>query len=64
MLSKSNVAVFIISFLISVLGSFFGLLFCYKKDFPAGPSIVAILGGIFIIVSIYKLLSLAFVKKA
>src|SRR3982751_1824234 len=59
MLSKSNVAVFIISFLISVLGSFFGLLFCYKKDFPAGSSIVAILGGIFIIVSIYKLLTLA-----
>src|SRR3982751_934763 len=59
MLTKSNVAVFFISFVISVLGSFFGLLFCYKKDFPAGSSIVAILGGIFIIVSIYKLLTLA-----
>src|SRR6478672_6122554 len=50
MLAKNNVAVFIISFVISVLGSFFGLLFCYKKDFPACASIVAILGGIFIIV--------------
>jgi len=64
MLSKTNVGVFIISFVISVLGSFFGLLFCYKKDFPAGSSIVAILGGLFIIASIYKLLSLLFVKRA
>jgi len=64
MLSRTNVGVFIISFVISVLGSFFGLLFCYKNDFPAGSSIVAVLGAIFIIASIYKLLSLAFVKRA
>jgi len=64
MLAKNNLAVFIISFVISVLGSFFGLLFCYKKDFPAGASIVAILGGIFIVASICKLLSLAFVKSS
>jgi zinc/manganese transport system permease protein len=63
MLSKNNLAVFIISFIISVLGSFFGLLFCFKNDFPAGSSIVAVLGGIFFIVSIFKLLSLAFTKK-
>ena len=63
MLSKTNVGVFVISFLISVLGSFFGLLFCYKNDFPAGSSIVAVLGAIFFIASIYKLLSVAFAKR-
>jgi ABC-type Mn2+/Zn2+ transport system permease subunit len=40
------------------------LLFSYKKDFPAGSSIVAILGGIFILVSSYKMLSSAFTRKS
>lgn len=56
MLSKSNTVVFIISLVISVLASFFGLLLSFKKDFPAGSSIVAVLGGIFILASIYKML--------
>jgi ABC-type Mn2+/Zn2+ transport system permease subunit len=63
MLTKNNTVVFIIAFIISVLASFFGLLFSYKKDFPAGSSIVAILGGIFILVSVYKMLSSAFTRK-
>ena len=56
MLSKNNTVVFIIAVIISILGSFFGLLFSYKKDYPAGSSIVAILGGIFIAASIFKLI--------
>jgi zinc/manganese transport system permease protein len=63
MMSKSDLGVFIISFIVSVLGSFFGLYFSFHYDFPAGSSIVAILGGLFILASIYKLVSLAFVKK-
>ncbi len=55
MISKKDASVFIISLIISILASFFGLLFCYKKDFPAGSSIVAILGGIFILASLFKI---------
>lgn len=57
MLTKNNLAVFIIALIISILASFFGLLFSYKKDFPAGSSIVTILGVMFILTSAYKLLS-------
>ena len=57
MLTKNNIAVFIISFAISVLAGFFGLNFSFHYDFPAGSSIVAILGAIFILAAIYKLLT-------
>ena len=45
MLTKNNFAVFIIALIISVLASFFGLNFSFHYDFPAGSSIVAILGS-------------------
>jgi zinc/manganese transport system permease protein len=64
MLTKNNLAVFIIALVISVLASYFGLLFSYKKDFPAGASIVTILGGIFILASVYKMLSSVFTRKS
>src|SRR6266487_3738676 len=64
MLTKNNVAVFIISFVISILAGFFGLKFSFKKDFPAGSSIVAILGAIFILASLYKLIRSVFIKRA
>jgi len=63
MLTKNNLAVFIIALIISILASFFGLLFSFKKDFPAGSSIVAILGGIFILTSFYKMLSSVLRRK-
>jgi zinc/manganese transport system permease protein len=63
MLTKNNTAVFIIAFIISMLASFFGLNFSFHYDFPAGSSIVAILGGIFILVSCYKMLNSAFTSK-
>ena len=63
MLTKNNFAVFIIALIISVLASFFGLNFSFHYDFPAGSSIVAILGIIFILASVYKMLSSAFTRK-
>src|SRR6476620_8081197 len=56
MLSKKNSVVIILAILISILASFFGLDFSFHYDFPAGSSIVAVLGGIFILASIVKLI--------
>jgi ABC-type Mn2+/Zn2+ transport system permease subunit len=56
MLSKNNTVVFIIAIFISVLASFFGLDFSFHYDFPAGSSIVTVLGAIFILASIVKLI--------
>jgi len=64
MLSKSNAAVFLISSVISLLGGFFGLYFSFHYDFPAGSSIVAILGGIFILASVYRIIKSALIKPA
>jgi zinc/manganese transport system permease protein len=55
MLSKKDTAVFIISIVISLIASFLGLSFSFHYDFPAGSSIVAILGGIFILASLFKI---------
>ena len=63
MLTKNNLAVFIIALVISVLASFFGLSFSFHYDFPAGSSIVAILGVIFILASVYKMLTSGFTRK-
>src|SRR6478672_242353 len=55
MITKSKTAVLVISLLISVVGSFFGLNFSFHYDFPAGSSIVVVLGAIFILASIYRI---------
>lgn len=57
MLTKNNLLVLLISLLISVSGSFVGLNVSFHYDFPAGSSIVAVLGSIFILASLYKMLS-------
>jgi zinc/manganese transport system permease protein len=57
MLTKNKAGVLIISIIISILGSFFGLNFSFKYDFPAGSSIVVVLGGIFMIAALYKIIS-------
>lgn len=57
MISKNKIAVVIIAILISVAGGFFGLNFAFHYDFPAGSSIVAVLGGIFIVSASYKIIS-------
>jgi zinc/manganese transport system permease protein len=63
MLSKNNTVVFVISIIISVLASFFGLNFSFHYDFPAGSSIVTVLGGIFILASSYKIIQTLVMKK-
>jgi zinc/manganese transport system permease protein len=64
MLTKNNTLVFVYAFIISILAGFFGLNFSFHYDFPAGSSIVAILGGIFIFASAYKIIRSVIVKKA
>jgi zinc/manganese transport system permease protein len=56
MIARSNRKVVIIAMLVSFLGSFFGLNVSLHFDFPAGSSIVAVLGCIFILVAIIKLI--------
>ncbi len=64
MLSKSNTAILLISAVISVIASFLGLNFSFHFDFPAGSSIVAVLGAIFMLASLFKIIrSLAGSKK-
>ena len=63
MLARSNKAVVIIAMIISFLGSFFGLNVSFHFDFPAGSSIVAVLGSIFILVSMISLAKHFFLKK-
>ncbi len=55
MLAKGNLKVTIAAIVISILGAFFGLYVSYHYDFPAGSSLVAVLGGIFLIISIIYL---------
>ena len=63
MLSKNNTVVFIIAVIVSILASFLGLNFSFHYDFPAGSSIVAVLGGIFILASVVKLVKGFLFKK-
>ena len=56
MLARSNLSVVLIAMLISVLGGFFGLLFALHFDFPAGSSIVAVLGAIFALVALIRII--------
>ncbi|MEO6330492.1 MAG: metal ABC transporter permease [Ginsengibacter sp.] len=55
MITNNKGWVLVISLIISVLGGFFGLNFSFHYDFPAGSSIVVVLGGIFILASIYRI---------
>jgi len=56
MLARKNLSIALVATGISLLGAFFGLNVSYHFDFPAGSSLVAVLGGIFIIVSIIYLI--------
>jgi zinc/manganese transport system permease protein len=64
MLARSNGAVVLIAIIISVMGGFFGLMFALKFDFPAGSSIVAVLGMIFVLVSIIRLVKRSAARQA
>jgi len=56
MLTKNKTAVLTIAMVISMLGGFFGLNFSFHYDFPAGSSIVVVLGGIFLLASVYRII--------
>ena len=64
MISENNTGVFIIAFIISILASFFGLNFSFKYDFPAGSSIVTVLGIIFIVAALIKVIRSVTGKKS
>jgi zinc/manganese transport system permease protein len=53
MMAKKNRTVVIIASVLAILGAYFGLYVSYKYDFPAGSSIVTVLGGLFLVVSIF-----------
>ena len=55
LLTPRRRGVILITLLISVLGSFLGIYFSLHFDFPAGSSVVAILGGIVIVVALVRL---------
>lgn len=63
MLSKSNLVVIILAFVVAILGVFFGLNLSYQKDFPAGSSLVTVLGGIFLLVSCVSIIKMLMRKK-
>jgi zinc/manganese transport system permease protein len=63
MLTKNRFLVIVFAIIISILGSYFGLTLALKKEFTGGPSIVAVLSGIFILASLYKFIRLLVIKK-
>jgi len=63
MISKSHIVIISSAMSLSVLGGFFGLNLSFNYDFPAGSSIVALLGVLFVIVSSYNLLTSAADEK-
>jgi zinc/manganese transport system permease protein len=63
MIAGKNLTVVLFATLISILGAFWGLSVSYTYDFPAGSSIVAVLGGIFLIVCIYYFLYALLTRK-
>ena len=63
MITKNKITVIILAILLSILAGFLGLNLSFKYDFPAGPSVVAALGGVFILSAIFKLLANLFRKK-
>ncbi|MEO8406661.1 MAG: metal ABC transporter permease [Chitinophagaceae bacterium] len=63
MLFKGNTPVFITAIIISILASFFGLKFSLDYDFPAGSSVVAVLGVLFLLASIYRIIKNIFTRK-
>ncbi|HEY6975624.1 MAG TPA: metal ABC transporter permease [Chitinophagaceae bacterium] len=63
MLSKNNISVLILSIVISIIASFFGLNFSFHYDFPAGSSIVTVLGIIFMLAALYNIIKALAVGK-
>lgn len=56
MLTKNKTAVLTTAIIISIVGGFFGLNFSFHYDFPAGSSIVVVLGSMFILAALYRII--------
>ena len=63
LISKNKIIVIVVACIISILASFFGLNFSFHYDFPAGSSIVAVLGVVFVLASLYNILKSVSSKK-
>ncbi|MGA7161122.1 MAG: metal ABC transporter permease [Bacteroidota bacterium] len=59
LLTRKRSAAVIVALTVSVIGSFFGLYFSTHFDFPAGSAVVAILGGLFLVVAIIRSVKIA-----
>ncbi len=55
LLARKSSGLVLLAMLISVAGSFFGIYFSTHFDFPAGSSVVAMLGAIFLVASVIRL---------
>ena len=64
LLFRKNVSVIAVATIISILGGYFGLYLSFSYDFPAGSSIVATLGAIFLIASGFALVRRGMKKEA
>jgi zinc/manganese transport system permease protein len=56
MLARKNFILVLLALMISVAGAFFGLNVSYHYDFPAGSSVVAVLGLLFFIIAAIRLI--------
>ncbi len=63
MLARSVQWLVVLGLIISFSGSFFGLYVSYHFDFPAGSSIVAVLGILFVLVSVIRVVKDLYIKR-
>lgn len=55
LLTRKKASLVLIAMLVSVAGSFLGIYFSTRFDFPAGSSVVAVLGVIFVVAALMRL---------
>ncbi|HET6569504.1 MAG TPA: metal ABC transporter permease [Rhodothermales bacterium] len=53
--TRGKASLVLIALLVSLFGSFFGIYFSVQFDFPAGSSIVTVLGIIFVLAALFRL---------
>lgn len=53
MIARKDLLIILTAMGMSVLGAFLGLSVSYQFDFPAGSSLVSVLGGMFVVVAIF-----------
>ncbi len=63
MLCKGNLQITITAIIMSLLAAYFGLFVSYHYDFPAGSSLVVVLGGLFVVASVVYLFKRRSEKK-